>query len=73
MDLFSWSEAEFDSRLNGNAIRRIGHVRWLRNVAIALGNAPQTAEIRAALERRRNHDSEVVRESVEWALSRGCR
>ena len=73
VDLFSWSEAEFDSRLNGNAIRRIGHVRWLRNVAIALGNAPQTAEIRAALERRRNHDSEVVRESVEWALSRGCR
>ena len=73
VDLFSWSEAEFDARLNGNAIRRIGHARWLRNVAIALGNAPPTPEIRAALERRRGHDSEVVREAVEWALSRGGR
>ena len=73
VDLFSWSEAEFDARLNGNAIRRIGHVRWLRNVAIALGNAPPTPEIRAALARRRHHDSEVVREAVEWALSRGGR
>ncbi len=66
--LFDWSEAQFDERLAGSAIRRIGHERWLRNIAIALGNAPRTPEVIAALERRRGHESETVREAVGWAL-----
>lgn len=72
-ELFAWSEAQFEERLAGSAIRRIGHERWLRNIAIALGNAPHTPEVVAALERRRHHPSEVVRETVGWALSRGGR
>jgi epoxyqueuosine reductase len=71
VDLFSWTEAEFVERLNGNAIRRIGYARWLRNIAIALGNAPSTREIRAALERRRDDADAAVRDAVGWALSRG--
>jgi epoxyqueuosine reductase len=70
VDLFAWSEALFLARTEGSAIRRIGHVRWLRNVAIALGNAPASAEVRAALASRQDHPSEVVRESVGWALAR---
>jgi epoxyqueuosine reductase len=66
--LFAWTEAEFEERLAGSAIRRIGYERWLRNVAIALGNAPRTPETIAALEQRRGHSSEVVREAVGWAL-----
>jgi epoxyqueuosine reductase len=69
--LFSWSEAEFLDRTAGSAIRRIGYVRWLRNIAIALGNAPTSPEATAALEARREHPSEVVREAVGWALGRG--
>ena len=69
-ELFAWTEAEFEERLAGSAIRRIGYERWLRNVAIALGNAPGTPEVIAALERRREHPSEVVREAVGWALRR---
>jgi epoxyqueuosine reductase len=70
-DLFAWTEAEFLERTAGSAIRRIGHVRWLRNVAIALGNAPASVERDAALKARREHPSEVVREAVAWALERG--
>jgi epoxyqueuosine reductase len=70
VDLFGWSEAEFLTRTEGSAIRRIGHVRWLRNVAIALGNAPPSAEARSALRARLDHPSETVRESVRWALAR---
>jgi len=73
-ELMAWTEAEFLERTTGSAIRRIGHVRWLRNVAIALGNAlgnaPPSADAVAALESRREHPSEVVRESVGWALAR---
>jgi epoxyqueuosine reductase len=69
-EFFAWTEAEFEERLAGSAIRRIGHERWLRNIAIALGNAPRTPEVIAALERRREHPSEVVREAVGWALRR---
>jgi epoxyqueuosine reductase len=54
----------------GSAIRRIGYERWSRNVAIALGNAPRTPEVVAALERRREDPSEVVRSSVRWALGK---
>ncbi len=71
--LFAWSEAEFNERLAGSAIRRIGHGRWLRNIAIALGNAPRTPEVVAALERRRDHADEVIREAVGWALARPAR
>jgi epoxyqueuosine reductase len=70
VELLAWTETEFLERTAGSAIRRIGHVRWLRNVAIALGNAPTTPEAIAALEARRDHPSDVVREAVGWALSR---
>ena len=68
--LFAWSATEFDARLAGSPIRRIGHHRWLRNIAVALGNAPRSAESRAALESRADHDSALVREHVGWALAR---
>ena len=69
-DLFAWDEDEFLRRTEGSAIRRSGHERWLRNIAIALGNAPTTAAVLAALGSRRDHPSAVVREHVEWALHR---
>ena len=68
--LFAWTEAEFNERLAGNPIRRIGHERWLRNIAVALGNAPNSPEIQAALGSRANHPSPLVREHVVWALAR---
>ena len=69
-ELFAWEEEEFLGRSEGSAIRRSGHERWLRNIAIALGNAPTTPEVLAALATRRHHPSPVVREHVEWALRR---
>ncbi len=68
VDLFAWEEDEFLRRSEGSAIRRSGHERWLRNIAIALGNAPTTPAVLAALHSRRDHPSPVVREHVEWAL-----
>ena len=68
--LFAWTEGEFNERLAGNPIRRIGHERWLRNIAVALGNAPASAEARAALSSRADHPSPLVREHVAWALAR---
>jgi epoxyqueuosine reductase len=70
IDLFDWTEEEFDRRFEGSAIRRIGHERWLRNIAVALGNAPRSERIRAALARRADHPSALVREHVAWALAR---
>jgi epoxyqueuosine reductase len=70
VELFAWTEAEFKSRLAGSAIYRIGHERWLRNIAVALGNAPSSPVIVAALESRRDHPSALVREHVAWALGR---
>jgi epoxyqueuosine reductase len=67
--LFAWSESEFDVRLRGSAIRRIGHERWLRNVAVALGNAPSSPQVVAALRARAAHPSPLVREHVAWALA----
>jgi epoxyqueuosine reductase len=67
-ELFGWTEAEFLARTEGSAIRRIGYERWLRNIAVALGNAPATDENRAALDARRADASELVREHVRWAL-----
>jgi epoxyqueuosine reductase len=69
-DLFRWSEEQFLSRTEGSAIRRIGHERWLRNIAVALGNAPGSQEVLAALEEKRDHPSGLVREHVAWAISR---
>ena len=69
-DLFAWTEEEFRVRLAGSAIHRIGHERWLRNLAIGLGNAPSSPAIVAALETRRDHPSALVREHVLWALAR---
>jgi epoxyqueuosine reductase len=70
VQLFGWSEDEFLKRTEGSAIRRIGHTRWLRNIAVALGNAPPNEEINSALTRRSGHPSELVREHVQWALQR---
>jgi epoxyqueuosine reductase len=70
IELFAWDEDEFLRRTEGSAIRRIGHARWLRNIAVALGNAPPSATAIAALEARRTHPDPVVREHVEWALAR---
>ena len=66
--LFAWSEAEFLQRMEGSAIRRIGYECWLRNIAVALGNAPSTPEVLAALCARREDPSPLVREHVAWAL-----
>ena len=68
--LFAWSEEEFERRLAGSPIRRIGHERWLRNIAVALGNAPPTPATREALKARLAHPSALVREHVSWALER---
>src|SRR5450631_4675222 len=66
---FAWSEAEFTAKTRGSAIRRIGYERWLRNVAVALGNAPPSPEVTAALESRADEPSALVREHVQWALA----
>ena len=66
--LFAWDEAEFLRRTEGSPIRRSGHERWLRNIAVALGNAPSSAEALAALQTRVDDPSPLVREHVQWAL-----
>ena len=66
--LFAWSEEEFRRKTEGSAIRRIGYECWLRNIAVALGNAPRSDTIIAALDARREHPSALVREHVQWAL-----
>jgi epoxyqueuosine reductase len=68
VELFAWSETEFDERLRGSPIRRIGYERWLRNLAVGLGNAPTSDEVRMALKKRKDHFSPLVREHVHWAL-----
>ena len=68
-ELFAWTGEQFLARTEGSAIRRIGYERWLRNIAVALGNAPATAENQAALEARRDDPSALVREHVAWALA----
>jgi len=70
VELFNWDEATFLRRTEGSAIRRIGHLQWLRNTATALGNAPTSDAVTAALQARRAHPSELVREHVDWALGR---
>jgi epoxyqueuosine reductase len=68
--LFGWSDAQFQQRHAGSAIRRIGHERWLRNIAVALGNAPTRPAVLDALRARRDDPSALVREHVAWALAR---
>jgi epoxyqueuosine reductase len=68
--LFAWDEATFLERTAGSPIRRIGHECWLRNIAVALGNAPASDANRRALEARADHPSALVREHVNWALER---
>jgi epoxyqueuosine reductase len=70
VDLFAWTREAFDARMAGSAIRRIGHERWLRNLAVALGNAPASPEVLAALRARADDPSPLVREHVAWALQR---
>ncbi len=70
LELFAWSEAEFLKRTEGSAIRRIGHAAWLRNLAVALGNAPASRGVIDALRARLNHPNEMVREHVVWAIER---
>ncbi len=69
-ELFAWSKEEFESRLAGSPIRRIGHQRWLRNIAVALGNSAGSATTLAALMARQDDPSALVREHVSWALTR---
>ena len=69
VELFAWNEEEFLQRTEGSAIRRSGHERWLRNIAIALGNAPTTPAVIEALRSRDDSDNAVVREHVAWALA----
>ncbi len=69
VELFGWSSRDFGDRLAGSAILRIGHLRWLRNLAVGLGNAPSRAEVIAALRVRADHPSALVREHVAWALA----
>ncbi len=69
-ELFAWSEEEFLRRTAGSPLRRIGHDRWLRNIAVALGNAPASEATVAALRARLGHPSALVGEHVRWALDR---
>ena len=68
VELFMWTEDEFLARTLGSPIRRTGHERWLRNLAVGLGNAPSTIPVLEALKARLEHPSELVREHVRWAL-----
>jgi len=68
IELFAWTEAEFDERLRGSPIRRIGYERWLRNIAVGLGNAPRSREVIQALLSRKDFGSDLVREHIQWAL-----
>lgn len=68
-DLFMWDEATWLEKTEGSAIRRIGHERWLRNIAVALGNAVTSPQVVAALTARQQDDSPLLVEHVEWALA----
>ncbi len=68
-DLFDWDEATWLQRTEGSAIRRIGYERWMRNIAVALGNAKTTPELVARLRARQDSESALVAEHVAWALA----
>jgi epoxyqueuosine reductase len=69
-ELFAWSEREWSAKTAGSALRRPGYLGWLRNIAVALGNAPSSSPVLAALKSRAGHASDLVREHVAWALHR---
>ncbi|WP_438971264.1 tRNA epoxyqueuosine(34) reductase QueG [Methylophaga sp.] len=68
IDLFDWTEQDFLTRLEGSPIRRIGYECWLRNIAVALGNAKTSPRVVNALQQKAEHESALVREHVNWAL-----
>lgn len=68
VELFLWDEKTFLQKTEGSAMRRVGYEAWLRNIAVALGNAEKTPDILSALQKRQDHESELVREHVKWAL-----
>jgi epoxyqueuosine reductase len=70
IELFHWSEETFLKKTEGSAIRRIGYDRWMRNLAVALGNAPTSEEILSALKAKLNYPDLMVREHIIWALNR---
>ncbi len=70
IELFGWTEEQFLQRTEGSAIRRIGYECWLRNIAVALGNAPTSGAVIKALQSRLQHPSKMVCEHVDWALRR---
>ncbi|HEX3838696.1 MAG TPA: tRNA epoxyqueuosine(34) reductase QueG [Steroidobacteraceae bacterium] len=67
-ELFAWTAAQFEERMRGSAIYRIGYERWSRNIAVALGNVPQSAQVRDSLLARRALASPLLREHIDWAL-----
>lgn len=69
LSLFQWSKEEFECNTAGSPIRRIGYECWLRNIAVALGNATSSEELMAALTQKTTHESALVREHVQWALA----
>ncbi len=69
-ELFSWTREQFEERMAGSAIHRLGHERWLRNIAVALGNAPGSEAVVRVLLAREQDTSPLVREHVAWALAR---
>lgn len=70
IDLFNWTESEFEERTRGSAIRRISYEQWSRNLAVALGNAPPADRIRTALRARLNDASPMLAEHIHWAIER---
>jgi epoxyqueuosine reductase len=71
-ELFGWDEARYLAMTEGSALRRLGYRRFLRNVAVGLGNAPTSGTVVAALAARREDPDPVLREHVEWAMARHC-
>ncbi|MCC6172171.1 MAG: tRNA epoxyqueuosine(34) reductase QueG, partial [Gammaproteobacteria bacterium] len=69
-ELFAWTREQFEECMAGSAIHRLGHERWLRNIAVALGNAPGSEAVVRALQQREQDASPLVREHVAWALAR---
>ncbi len=69
LNVFAWSETEFLTKTEGSAIRRIGYQRWLRNIAVALGNAPHSPLITDALKIKYDQSSDMVKEHISWALT----
>ena len=67
-NLFMWTEEEFLEKTQGSPIRRAGYESWLRNIAIALGNAESSLEVLRALHSKKDHPSEIVKEHVNWAI-----